>query len=374
MFTDCESKQKLAYMLVNYSCGVKSGEKVLIEATDIATDFIEMLIDEIWKVGAYPFVWNRSIILQKALIKNANKEYAELNKKYDLPIMQDMDAVIILKACNNKFEFKDVDASVKKIYDLHYTEPVEMKERVNNTKWVLLAYPTSAFAQSANMSTEEFAKFYYKVCTLDYAKMSKAMDKLVQYMEKTNKVRIVGVDTDLEFSISGQKAIKCDGKMNIPDGEVYTSPLRTSVNGKIKYNIASLYNGIKFENVYFEIKNGKIVKADAGAQTEELNSILNTDEGARYFGEFALGVNPYITVPMLDILFDEKICGSFHLTPGSCYDDASNGNNSAIHWDLVMCQNENYGGGKIFFDDVLIRENGKFVVDELLDLNPENLI
>ncbi len=374
MFSEFENKQKLANMLVNYSCDVKKGEKVLIEATDIPTDFVQNLIEEIWKVGAYPFVWNRSAILQKALIKNANKEYAELNKKYDLPIMQDMDAVIILKACNNKFELRDIDSETKKIYDLYYTEPVEMKERVNNTKWVLLAFPTPAFAQSANMSTQEFVKFYYDVCTLNYAKMSKAMDKLVEYMEKTDKVKIVGPETYLEFSIKGQKAIKCDGKMNVPDGEVYTSPLRTSINGKIKYNIPSLYNGKKFENVSFEIQNGKIVSAFAGSQTEELNRILNTDEGARYFGEFAIGVNPYITEPMLDILFDEKICGSFHLTPGSCYDDASNGNSSAIHWDLVMCQTECCGGGKIFFDDRLIRENGKFVVSELLDLNPENLI
>lgn len=372
--TNSDNMIKLANMLVNYSCSIQKGEKVLIEARDVPNDFLEILIDEVWKVGAYPFVWDRNSIVTKALIKNANKEYAELNKKYDLPIMQDMDAVILLRASNNKFETSDIPSETKKVYDIYYTEPVEMKERVNNTKWSLLAFPTPAFAQSAGMSTKAFTDFYYKVCTLDYAKMSKAMDKLVEYMEKTDKVKITGNGTDLEFSIKGQKAIKCDGKMNVPDGEVYTSPLRTSMNGKITYNLPTLYNGKKFENVSFEIENGKIVKAEAGSNTEELNKILNTDEGARYFGEFALGVNPYIREPMLDILFDEKICGSFHLTPGSCYDDASNGNKSAIHWDLVMCQRAEHGGGKIYFDDVLIRDDGKFVVSELLDLNPENLM
>ena len=372
--TSSENMTKLASMLVNYSCSVKPKEKVLIEARDIPNDFLEILIEEVWKAGAYPFVWDRNSIISKALLKNATKEYAELNKKYDLPIMQDMDAVILLRGSNNKFETSDIDAETKRIYDIYYTEPVEMKERVNNTKWSLLSFPTPAFAQSAGMSTQAFTEFYYKVCTLDYAKMSKAMDKLVEYMEKTDKVHIIGNGTDLTFSIKGQKAIKCDGKMNVPDGEVYTSPLRTSMNGKITYNIPTLYNGKRFDSVSFEIENGKIVKAEAGAGTQELNQILNTDEGARYFGEFALGVNPYIREPMLDILFDEKICGSFHLTPGSCYDDASNGNKSAIHWDLVMCQREEYGGGKIFFDDVLIRDNGKFVVSELLDLNPENLV
>lgn len=368
-----ENNKKLAKMLVNYSNSVKKGEKVLIENYDAPQEFIVSLIEEIWNASAYPFVWTRNSLIQKALLKNTDKAYAEMKTAHDLPIMQDMDAVILVKASNNKFETSDICAEAKKANDLYYVEPVEMKQRVNHTKWCLLAYPTPAFAQSANMSTEAFTDLYFKVCTLDYSKMSKAMDALVELMEKTDKVRIVGKDTDLTFSIKGQKAIKCDGKMNIPDGEVYTSPIKNSMNGVIHYNIPTLENGIRFDDVRFVIKDGKIIEATS-SNTKELNNILNTDEGARYFGEFAIGVNPYITKPMLDILFDEKICGSFHLTPGNCYEDASNGNESAIHWDLVMCQREEFGGGEIYFDDVLIRKNGMFVIPELLKLNPENLI
>ena len=202
--------------------------------------------------------------------------------------------------------------------------------------------------------------------------MSRAMDSLKALMDKTDKVRLVAQNTDLTFSIKGIPAIKCDGERNIPDGEVYTAPVRDSINGKISYNTPSEYQGFKYENISFEIENGKIVKATANNE-DRINNLLDTDEGARYFGEFAIGVNPFVLEPMLDILFDEKIAGSFHLTPGMAYEDANNGNKSAIHWDLVMIQRPEYGGGEIWFDDKLIRKDGMFVIDELKCLNPENL-
>ena len=228
-------------------------------------------------------------------------------------------------------------------------------------------------AQLAGMSKEAFEDFYYNVCTLDYSKMDKAMDALKDLMERTDKVHLVAPGTDLTFSIKGIPAVKCAGECNIPDGEVYTAPVRESMNGTIAYNTPSLEDGFTYENIKFEIKDGKIIKATAN-DNERINAMLDTDEGARYFGEFAIGVNPYVLQPMKDILFDEKICGSFHLTPGASYEDAPNGNHSAVHWDLVMIQRPEYGGGEIWFDDVLIRKDGLFVVPELECLNPENLI
>ena len=215
--------------------------------------------------------------------------------------------------------------------------------------------------------------FYFNVCNLDYGKMDKAMDPLKALMERTDKVRIVAKDTDLTFSIKGIPAVKCAGNMNIPDGEIYTAPVRDSINGRITYNIPSIENGYKYENVSLLFKNGKIIEATAN-NTEGVNAIFDTDEGARYVGEFAIGVNPYVTKGMGDILFDEKISGSIHFTPGNCYEDAPNGNKSAIHWDLVLVQTPEYGGGEIWFDDVLIRKDGRFVLPELECLNPENLI
>lgn len=222
------------------------------------------------------------------------------------------------------------------------------------------------------MSTEQFEDFYFNVCNLDYSKMDKAMDALVELMNKTDKVRLTGVDTDLSFSIRDIPSIKCSGQMNIPDGEVYTAPVRDSVNGKITYNTPSPYNGFTYENVQLTFKDGKIIEATAN-DPERINKIFDTDEGARFIGEFAIGVNPFIQHPMQDILFDEKIDGSFHFTPGQAYEDAYNGNNSNIHWDMVMIQRPEYGGGEIYFDDVLIRKDGRFVIPELDALNPENL-
>ena len=227
-------------------------------------------------------------------------------------------------------------------------------------------------AQNAGVSTEKFENFYFDVCTLDYSKMDRAMDALKALMDKTDKVRLVAKDTDLTFSIRGIPAIKCAGNMNIPDGEVYTAPVKDSVNGVITYNAPTLENGIKHEHVRLVFKDGKIVEATS-SNTEALNAVLDTDAGARYVGEFAIGVNPYVTSPMLDILFDEKISGSIHFTPGCCYDDAFNGNKSSVHWDMVLIQTPEWGGGEIWFDGVLIRKDGRFVLPELYPLNPENL-
>jgi aminopeptidase len=202
--------------------------------------------------------------------------------------------------------------------------------------------------------------------------MSKAMDPLQELMEKTDIVRIVGPGTELEFSIKGLPAIKCDGKMNIPDGELFTAPVRDSVNGRLAYNTPAVYQGFTYENIVLEFKNGKIVKATANDDLR-INKILDTDEGARYIGEFSFGLNPFIEKPMKDTLFDEKIKGSIHLTPGNAYDECDNGNRSAIHWDLVYIQRPEYGGGEIWFDDVLIRKDGLFVLPELECLNPQSL-
>lgn len=292
--------------------------------------------------------------------------------EFEARVMQNMDAYIGLRANENINELSDVPADKMKLFGDTIMNKVHLDIRVPKTKWVVLRYPTQSMAQLAKMSTEAFEDFYFQVCNLDYSKMSKAMDSLVGLMEKTDRVRLVGPGTDLTFSIKGIPAIKCAGEANIPDGEVYTAPVRDSVNGVITYNTPSPYQGFTFENVKLTFENGKIIKAEAN-DAERINKIFDTDEGARYVGEFAIGVNPYISHPMQDILFDEKIDGSFHFTPGQSYDTAYNGNHSSVHWDLVNIQRSDYGGGEIYFDDVLIRKDGIFVLPELEKLNPENL-
>ena len=368
--------EKLAYNLVNYSCRLKKGENVLIKVYGEGEErsLVMAIIQEVYKVGANPFVWNHDPEIMRELLKKCNEEQIKTWGESDLMLMKKMDAYIGVWGGNNNAENSSIKEENYKIYEKLYLDPVHMHQRVKNTKWVVLNYPTSSMAQQASMSTDEFEDFYFKVCNLDYSKMDKAMDNLVSLMNKTDKVKIIGEGTNLEFSIKNIPAIKCAGIMNIPDGEVFTAPVRDSINGVLSYNTPSLYSdGFTYENIKLEFKNGKIVNASAN-DNERINKIFDTDEGARYIGEFAIGVNPYITKPMKDTLFDEKIMGSFHFTPGACYDESPNGNKSTIHWDLVCIQTKEYGGGEMYFDDVLIRKDGVFVIDELKCLNPENLI
>lgn len=363
---------QLANNLINYSCELKEGEKVLIESNGMESPLVTELIKEAYKVKAVPFLAVNNSESKRELLMGATKEQLELMGKYEAIRMKDMDAYIGIRANKNSSELSDVPEEKMNLYNKHIFSEVHSKIRIKSTKWCVLRYPTPSLAQDADMSTEAFEDFYYNVCNLDYSKMSVAMDSLVNLMNKTDKVRLVGPGTDLTFSIKDIPAIKCDGKLNIPDGEVYTAPVKNSINGTLAYNTPSIYNGFAFNEIKFEFKDGKIVNATAN-DTERINAVLDTDDGARYVGEFAIGVNPYILHPMKDTLFDEKIAGSIHFTPGNSYDDAPNGNHSAIHWDLVLIQRADYGGGEIYFDDVLIRKDGLFVIDELKILNPENL-
>lgn len=368
-----DDRQKiLAKKLVDYSCKVQKGEHCLIEMFGSAATFINLLINEIYKNGGFPHVWLRDPAVQRSLIMQANDEQLKFWAQHDAMFMSKIQAYIGIRAGDNSFEMSDVPAEQMERYNKLYSNTVHGSIRVPNTKWVVLRYPTPSMSQLAKTSTESFENFYFDVCNLDYERMSGAMDRLKELMERTDKVRITGNDTDLSFSIKGMKAIKCDGERNIPDGEIYTAPVKHSVNGVIKYNTPALYQGFTFENISFTFENGKIIRATAN-NTALLNKILDTDEGARYIGEFSFGINPYITKPMLDTLFDEKIAGSIHLTPGRAYDEANNGNFSAIHWDLVYIQTPEYGGGEIYFDDVLIRKDGRFVLPELDCCNPEHL-
>lgn len=364
--------QQLAKNLINYSVKLQKGERVLIENFGIQKELVKALVQEAYEVGGQPFVSLKDHEIDRGLLLGANEQQLDLVAEFEASVMSKMDAYIGLRAGDNISELSDVPSEKMALHGKTVGKRVHREIRVPKTKWVVLRYPSPSMAQLANMSTEAFEDFYFNVCNLDYGKMDKAMDTLVDIMNKTDKVRITGEGTDLTFSIKGIPAIKCAGQYNIPDGEVYTAPVKHSVNGTITYNTPSPYQGYTFENIQLTFKEGKIVEATAN-DTERLTKIFDTDEGARYVGEFAIGVNPYILHPMKDILFDEKIDGSFHFTPGQCYDEASNGNSSSIHWDIVNIQRPDYGGGEMYFDDVLIRKDGRFVLEELNVLNPENL-
>jgi aminopeptidase len=315
----------------------------------------------------------RSARIFRKLLKGADERTVAQIGEIELEKMKRAQAYIGMRGSFNITENSDVPADRMELYNKLWWGPVHSEWRVPRTKWVVLRWPTSAMAQQAQMSTEAFEDFYFDTCTLDYSKMSMAMDPLVSLLERTDQVRIVGPGTDLSFSIKDIPVVKCDGERNMPDGEVFTAPVKNSVNGAISYNAKTLYQGKVFENTVLRFKDGKVVET-ASSNTRDLNAILDTDEGARYVGEFAIGVNPFINKAMLDTLFDEKIAGSIHFTPGNAYKEADNGNRSTVHWDMVLVQTPECGGGEIYFDGVLVRKDGRFVIEELKGLNPENLV
>jgi aminopeptidase len=361
---------KLARLLVEYSTALKEGDHVLLDLIDVPDEFGVELIREARAAGAVPVVAVRRTRLNRELLRGTSDAHAALERDLELSRMKKMQAYIAIRGSANANENADVPSDRMALYS-RLTRPV-LDYRVNKTRWCVLRWPTPSMAQGAGMSTEAFEDLYFDVCTMDYRKMARAMVPLEQRLKSADRVHIKGPGTDLTFSIKGIGAKMCVGDRNIPDGEVFTCPVKTSINGRIQFNTPTLYSGTKFENVGLEFKDGKVVHATAN-HAKRLNEILDTDPGARYTGEFSLGFNPYILNPMCDILFDEKIAGSLHLTPGQAYVECDNGNRSAVHWDMVLIQRPEWGGGEIWFDGELIRKNGLFIPSDLKPLNPANL-
>jgi aminopeptidase len=357
---------KLAKVLVEYSTRLKRDESVLIEAFDVPDEMTIALVRAARKAGALPFTQIQRARISRELALKATDRQLNLIASHELARMKKMDAYIAVRGSNNITELSDVPTDQMKLI-AKKMRPVQ-DQRIQKTKWVVLRWPTPSMAQLAGMSTEAFEDFYFEVCTLDYKKLQPGMKALKTLMEKTDRVEIKGPGTDLRFSIKGISAIICGGDRNIPDGEVFSCPVKDSVQGYVTFNAPTIYQSIGFDNIRLKFKDGKIVEATSN-QTAKLNKILDSDPGARYIGEFSLAFNPHILQPMRDILFDEKIAGSFHFTPGQAYEEADNGNRSQVHWDMVSIQRPDYGGGEIYFDGKLIRRDGEFLPKQLRSLN-----
>jgi aminopeptidase len=361
---------KLAELLVNYSTALKKGDRVLLDMIDVPDEFAIALMRAARRAGAIPLVEARHTKLIREVMKDTDAQHAALVRDIEMFRMKKMQAYIAIRGSANVSENSDVPADRLALYT-KTLRPLQ-DYRINKTRWVVLRWPSPSMAQGANMSTEAFENLYFDVCTMNYRKMARAMAPLEKRMKRADRVRLKSPGTDLTFSIKGIGAQMCKGDRNIPDGEVFSCPVKNSVNGQITFNTPTIYSGTKFENVHLEFKDGRIIKATAN-NTKRLNEILDTDAGARYIGEFSLGFNPYILNPMCDILFDEKIAGSLHFTPGQAYDICDNGNRSAVHWDMVLIQRPEWGGGEVWFDGELIRKDGIFLPKDLKPLNPANL-
>ena len=366
---------QLAENILKNSVQLKKGEKIYIEAFGASTkDFFNEFIKETIKLGAVPFYFYNDASFEKSLIEGASEKQIEDYTAIHKRLMEDADCYVAVRGYDDAFALSDVSAKNMDMFGKIFQEQVHMRTRLPKTRWCVLRWPNTSMAAMSRMSLKQFEDFYFDACLLDYRKMGKAMLPLKELMDKTENVHIKGNDTDLTFSLKGIKAIVCDGKMNIPDGEVYSAPVKDSINGYVQFNTDTMYDGVFYSNIRLEFKNGRIVTGTSLVNNDKFQKMLDLDDGSRYMGEFALGVNPYIIHPILDILFDEKTCGSFHMAIGNSYEDeTNNGNKSSIHWDLVKIQTLEHGGGEIWFDNKLIRKDGLFVLPELKGLNPQNL-
>ncbi|HEV2395127.1 MAG TPA: aminopeptidase [Verrucomicrobiae bacterium] len=361
---------KLAKLLVEYSTALEKGDRVLLDLIDVPDEFSIELIRAARAVKAVPIVAVRHTRLNRELLRETDEQHAALERDLELFRMKKMQAYIAVRGSSNANENADIPSERMALYS-RTTRPV-LNHRVSKTRWCVLRWPSPSMAQGAGMSTEAFEDLFFNVCTMDYRKMARAMAPLERRLSKADQVHLKAPGTDLNFSIKGIGAKMCKGDRNIPDGEVFSCPVKDSIQGRIQFNTPTLYSGTKFENVCLEFKDGKVVNATSN-NTRRLNEILDTDPGARYTGEFSLGFNPYILNPMCDILFDEKIAGSLHLTPGQAYEECDNGNRSAVHWDMVLIQRPEWGGGEIWLDGELIRKDGIFLPKDLRPLNPQHL-
>jgi aminopeptidase len=366
--------RELAKRLLTYSVRAKKGDMVYIHCVgDDTLGLGAALQEEAGRLGAGPYVAYTDPAADRGYLLAADEGSIKRLGQYETKLMENTDCYIGIRGGGNIFENADVPSQNMGWYMQHVRKPAHLDVRVRKTRWVVLRYPNAPMAQLAQQSTAGFADFYYRVCLVDYAKMEKAVQPLAELMRKTDRIRIVSPGTDLSFSIKGIGVIPCTGEHNIPDGECFTAPVRDSINGTIQFNTPTSESGFGYENIRLVFKDGKAVEASAAnaEQTRRLNEVLDRDEGARYIGEFALGFNPMVMQPMRDTLFDEKIAGSLHMALGQCYEWAENGNRSSLHWDIVLIQRPDYGGGEVYFDDKLIRKDGQFVLDELKGLNPE---
>jgi aminopeptidase len=362
--------ERLASRLVRHACALERGERVVVESIGAPVEMAIAIARAAKGAGATPLVWlkdDRVIRATAALYDEADVRFLA---DCELHALRQAQAIISVRAVHNAHEYGDVPAARFADVLRHYVGPVHLEHRNRHMRWVALRWPTPAQAQRAAMSTEAFEDFFFDVCLIDYARLEKALEPLSRLLLSTDEVRIEGPgETDLRFSLRGIGVAASVGRHNLPDGEIFTAPVRDSVEGRIAFNVRSTYYGTTFSNIRLQFRRGRIVEATAD-EGQRLNEILDTDDGARFLGEFALGLNPAITRPVDDLLFDEKMTGSVHVACGNAYDEADNGNRSAIHWDLVLRQTAEAGGGKLFFDGRLVRRDGLFVLPELQALNP----
>lgn len=348
--------EKFADVLLQHSLNIQEGENVVIRTGYLAKPLIEEFYRKVTDRGANAFVHVLSDPLRKYFMEKATPKQLENESTIYEGIYEKADAVLVIEAPENTKHLSNVPP----IKNMEYNKAISpILKRIMSKRWVLTNYPVEAFAQDADMSLTEYEDFLFDAVLVDYEKMDRDMDKILDIFDEADTVRLVGMDTDLTFSIKGRKGIKCSGQNNVPDGEVYYSPVTNSANGHIYYEFPAIRYGNQVDGVRLEFKDGKIVNARSASNERFLNQMLDTDEGARYLGEFGIGLNYGIKKFIKNILFDEKIGGTIHLAAGNAYEGSGGENVSVVHWDMIK---ELRTFGEIYADGRLVQKNGIYLI------------
>ena len=361
--------QRMAHVLVNYSIGVQKGERLGIRTPSTAAPLVREIYREALRAGAFPETCVSLPGIGEIFLKEASDEQLSYIPPTQRLLFGEYETMISLWASTNTKELNNVDHSRASLAQKASRELMDtyMRRTTEHTfRWVAALYPTEAFAQDAEMSLGEFEDFAYHACFLDdedpvarWKELSQQQERLVQWLKGKHTVHLRGQDTDLTLSISGRPFINCDGHLNFPDGEFFTSPLENSANGYIRYSFPCSFRGVSIEDVRLRFENGVVVEASALRGQAFLDQMLSTDEGARRLGEFAFGNNPQVDRCIRHTLFDEKMYGTVHLALGKSIPESLGVNESAIHWDMVCDLRQ---GSEIRVDDELFCKDGKFVV------------
>ena len=361
--------EKLAEMLVSYSVCVKPGDKVAILAPEVAAPLVEEIFVRVLKAGGHPMVVNRSMETMELLYRFGTTEQLEFIHEPHRLITEKYDVRIVITGEQNTKTLNRIDPARMVIYDKARSDLMQTMMRRSASgelRWVIAPYPTNGFAQDADMSLKDYEDFLYRACMPDihdpigyWQKVSAEQERIVQWLRGKNEVHISGPDTDLRLSVAGRTFINCSGKFNVPDGEVFTGPVEDSAEGRVYFSYPAIEAGREVTGIRLWFEKGKVVKATAEKNEEYLLKTLDTDAGSRYLGEFAIGTNDGITQFTREILFDEKIGGSFHMALGAGYPETGSKNKSAIHWDMVCDLRQ---GGQIEVDGEVLYRSGKFVI------------
>lgn len=350
---------KVAQILVDYSTEVKEDEVVLIYTFEGAKPLFLAVYREVVRRNPKEIISDiRFEEMDEIFFQEADDIQLDRFPSLDMSQMEHTDVWIGLRAYANTRRLTSVDPR-KVGRRSKVLRPIQ-RERVENTRWVLTVFPTEALAQEADMSLSEFEDFYYRSVDIDWRKLSQEQEEIRELFQKGQEVTIKAEDTDLTMRIEGRTVVNADGKMNMPDGEVFTTPLEDSVNGHIKYTYPAIYSGREVDGVELWFEDGEVVQAKATKGEEFLLEMLATDEGAKRLGEVAVGNNFAIDRFVKNILFDEKIGGTVHLALGASYKETGGKNESAIHWDMI--KDLRYGG-EIYLDGELIQKDGVWVYE-----------